>query len=83
MQYHYTLPDSGNFSSLPPEPFGANYIVVENLDGYNGMMVFDFTGLSATVWGVAYTIDYGAGQYSRLGHRTDRQRCGQDQHSQF
>ncbi len=64
MQYHYTLPDSGNFSSLPPQPFGANYIVVENLAGYTGMLVFDFTGLSATVWGVAYTIDYGGGQYA-------------------
>lgn len=63
MQYHYTLPDSGNFSSLPPEPFGANYIVVENLQGYDGMLVFDFTGLSATVWGMAYTIDFGAGEY--------------------
>lgn len=64
MQYHYTLPDSGNFSSLPPQPFGSNYIVVENLAGYNGMLVFDFQGLSATVWGVAYTVDYGSGQFS-------------------
>ncbi len=63
MTYHYTLPDSGNFSSAPPEPYGSNYIVVENLNGYEGMLVFDFAGLSATTWGVGVIWDFGGGQY--------------------
>lgn len=64
MAYHNTLPDSSNFSSLAPEPYGANYIVVENLIGYQGMLIFDFTGLAPATWGVAYVIDYGNGQYT-------------------
>jgi hypothetical protein len=64
MQHIYTLPDSGNSSTLPPEPYAANYIVVENLNGYDGMLTFDFTGLTATVWGVSYIIDYGGGVYA-------------------
>ncbi len=64
MVHHYTLPDSGNFSITPPEPFGSNYIVVENLNGYNGMLLFDFAGLTAATWGVSYVIDYGGGVYA-------------------
>ncbi|MGB5138143.1 MAG: MXAN_6640 family putative metalloprotease, partial [Candidatus Zixiibacteriota bacterium] len=64
MDYHYTLPDSGNVSAQPPEPFASNYIVVENLNGYSGMLVFDFTGLSATTWGITYVVDYGGGVYA-------------------
>ncbi len=64
MQYHYTLPDSGNSSNLPPEPFASNYIIVENLNAYDGMLVFDFAGMVNTVWGISYVIDYGGGQYT-------------------
>jgi hypothetical protein len=33
------------------------------LNGYDGMLTFDFTGLSATTWGIGYVVDYGSGQY--------------------
>ncbi len=63
MAYHYDIPDSGNFSVKPPEPYASNYIIFENLAGYSGTVGFDFTGLTATTWGIAYVVDYGGGVY--------------------
>lgn len=63
MAYHYDLPDSGNFSVTPPQPYASNYIVFENLNGYDGIVGFDFTGLNATTWTLAYVVDYGDGNY--------------------
>ncbi len=63
MSYHQELPDSGNTSSLPPEPLGSNYIVFENFAGYHGILSFEMVGLSAATWALSYVIDYGNGNY--------------------
>jgi hypothetical protein len=68
MRYSETIPDSNRNSIEPPQPFAANYIVINNFSGQRGILTFDFTGIVTANWGLGYVLDYGSGSYSDLIH---------------
>lgn len=63
MRTHNVIPDSNYASLAPPEPLGANYIVIDNPGNLKGIFTFELDGAPTVNWTAGLLVDYGDGSY--------------------
>lgn len=63
LRSHTIVPDSGWFSTEPPEPLGSNYLEVVSPGDLEQIFTFELDGNPGVTWSLSYVVDYGGGVY--------------------